>query len=388
MNHWQLHIEKIILHPIAMPMVRSLDTSFAIQGEFLRPAVLVEVQTKNGAVGWGEVAMTAWTPGYSYETVFTALHILRDYLIPNLMKSQPLKSDEKWDWLHRVRGHPFAKHGLVSAILTAAAAEQNISLAQFLQDLAGVDSRKERVETGISLGIQKTIDSTLESIEKPLSEGYRRIKLKIMRGWDVAMVREVRKAFPEIVLMVDANSDYTLADADLLKQLDAFNLLMIEQPLGYDDIYEHSLLQPQLKTPLCLDESLYSLGHVQLMHQLGAGKIVNLKPSRVGGLIEAVKIHNFCYAHQIPVWVGGMLETGIGRAVSLALASLPGITLPCDLSATDKYYAPDVADPPFVLDAATSTVPVPSDVGLGVSVDDARVQTAKTAFEDYNVNKR
>lgn len=379
----ETHIKNIILHPIAMPMVRSLDTSFAQQGEFLRPAILVEVQTQNGAVGWGEVAMTAWTPGYSYETVFTALHILRDYLIPNLMKNPSLNLDEKWEWLHRVRGHPFAKHGLISAILTAMAAEQNSSLAQFLQELAGALSRKERVETGISLGIQKTIDATLESIEKPVSEGYRRVKLKIMRGWDVEMVRQVRQAFPDIVLMVDANSDYTLADAETLKQFDELNLLMIEQPLGYDDIYQHSLLQPQLKTPLCLDESLYSLGHVQLMHQLGAGKIVNLKPSRVGGLLEAIKIHNFCHQNQIPVWVGGMLETGVGRAVSLALASLPGVTLPCDLSATDKYYAPDIADPPFMLDSVTSTVGVPSSAGVGVTVNHDRVKEAEKAFENH-----
>ncbi|MBZ0306708.1 MAG: o-succinylbenzoate synthase [Anaerolineae bacterium] len=379
----ELFIDHIHLHPIAMPMVRSLDTSFAAQGAFLRPAVLVEVQTRNGHTGWGEVAMTAWTPGYSYETVFTALHILRDYLIPDLMKNQPLRSDEKWRWLHRVRGHPFAKHALLSAIFSAAAAEQNIPLAQVLQKMAGVEWRRDRVETGISLGIQPTIDATLEAIAQPLAEGYRRIKQKIKRGWDVEVVAEIRRAFPEAALMVDANSDYTLEDADTLKKMDDFDLLMIEQPLGYDDIYEHSLLQPQLKTPLCLDESLYTVGHVQLMHQLGAGKIVNLKPSRVGGLVEAVKIHNFCFQHQIPVWVGGMLETGIGRAVSLALASLPGVTLPCDLSATDKYYQPDITEPPFVLDAATSTVAVPTAPGLGVIVEPDRVKEAEAAFERY-----
>lgn len=379
----ELSIENILLHPIAMPMVRSLDTSFATQGAFLRPAVLVEVQTQNGAIGWGEVAMTAWTPGYSYETVFTALHVLRDFLIPDLLNSQPIKTDEKWTWLHRVRGHPFAKHALLSAIFTAAAAEQNIPLAQLIQEMAGVGWRRDRVETGISLGIQPGIDATLEAIAQPLAEGYRRVKQKIKHGWDVDVVREIRRAFPEVVLMVDANSDYTLEDADRLKQMDDFDLLMIEQPLGHEDIYDHSRLQPQLKTPLCLDESLHTVGHVQLMHQLGAGKIVNLKPSRVGGLVEAIKIHQFCEQHRIPVWVGGMLETGIGRTVSLALASLPGVILPCDLSATDKYYIPDITEPPFVLDAATSTIAVPTEPGLGVTVVTERVKDAEKAFEQH-----
>jgi O-succinylbenzoate synthase len=269
---------------------------------------------------------------------------------------------------------------LLSAILTALAAEQGQPLSEVLQTLSGAASLQKSVEVGVSLGIQPTIRATLEKIEQHLAEGYRRIKLKIKPGWDVRMLRGVRAVFPDIHLMADANSAYTLDDLDLLKQMDEFHLLMIEQPLAYNDIYQHSLLQKALSTPLCLDESIETLSDAQLAWQLGACKIINLKPQRVGGLFEAIKIHNFCQEKGLPLWVGGMLETGVGRSVSMALAALPAITLPSDLSATARYYDPDLADPPFVLKPGTALIDVPAAPGLGVQVDRERVAAAHRAF--------
>ena len=346
---WSLEIKRVTLHPMALKLIRPFQTSFGTQS--VRPAIIVRLETKSGALGWGEV-VASWDPGYSYETITTAQHILEDFLLPNLPST--LRSDERWTWLHAVRGHPLAKHALSSAILTAVAEERGISLADLLVEMSSADDHKARVEVGISIGIQPQVDDTLKIIEAALAEGYRRIKLKIKPGRDVDDLRQIRAAFPEATIMADANSAYSLDDADLLRELDAFNLLMIEQPLAYNDIYNHSKLQPQLKTPICLDESLHTLGDVQLMHQLGAGKIVNLKPQRVGGLHEALAVHDFCTAVGMPLWVGGMLETGVGRAVSMAVAALPGVTLPSDLSATRRYYDPDddIALPVFELNAA------------------------------------
>lgn len=373
---WELTIKNVTLHPIALRLVSPFQTSFGTQ--HLRPAIIVRLEAASGAVGWGEVTADR-NPGYSYETIFTAQHVLEDFLIPNMPGT--LRSDEKWPWLTSVRGHPMAKHALISAMLTAVAAERGISLAKLLQEMSGAASTKARVEVGISIGIQPHIDETLKVIEAALADGYGRIKLKIKPGRDVDDLRRAREAFPDAVIMADANSAYSLGDADLLRELDAFDLLMIEQPLGYEDIHDHSLLD--LATPICLDESLHTLGDVKLMHKIGAGQIVNLKPQRVGGLFEALAIHNFCAEQSIPLWVGGMLETAVGRAVSLALASLPAVTLPSDLSATRRYYDPeeDIAVPPFELNTEDSTVTVPTNPGLGVDVDMARLARAEAAFK-------
>ena len=212
-------------------------------------------------------------------------------------------------------------------------------------------------------------------IQKRLNEGYRRIKLKMQPGWDVELARGVRDALPDITLMLDANSAYTLDDAEHLKQLDQFNLLMIEQPLADDDIYEHSQLQPQLKTPICLDESIKTANDMRLALQVGAGRILNLKPARVGGFTESLELYKLCVETETPLWIGGMLETGIGRAANVAFASLPGITLPCDISATDRYFNPDISEPPFIL-GEDSTLVVPDGIGIGVEVQRDRLEEA------------
>jgi O-succinylbenzoate synthase len=233
----------------------------------------------------------------------------------------------------------------------------------------------------VSIGIQPSVDATLAIIEKRLKQGYGRIKLKIKPGWDVELARGVRKVYPDIVMMLDANSAYTLADAEHLKQLDDLNLLMIEQPLGHDDIYEHSKLQPQLQTPICLDESILSANDLRLALELGACRILNLKPARVSGYTESLEIYKLCVENKLPLWIGGLLETGIGRAANLAFASLPGVTLPCDISATDRYYNPDITEPPFVLDA-NSTIAVPTKPGIGVEVQMERVEAAAKRWQD------
>lgn len=375
-DSYPLHAESPILHirlhPIAMPLVENLVTSFGSDGgqNALRAAVLVELELASGITGWGE-CVASWAPGYSYETTETALHILRDFFIPIVLGQHALGK------LRAFRGHPMARMALETAFWSAVATERNLSLGDLL---GGGAPRKARVTVGVSIGIQPSIDATLAIIEKRLQEGYQRIKLKIKRGWDVDLMRAVRSAYPDIMLMADANSAYTLDDLPLLKQLDDLNLLMIEQPLGYLDIYQHGKLQPHFQTPICLDESIHTADDVRLMLQIGAGRIINLKPSRVGGLIESLKIHEVCRAEGVPLWIGGMLETGVGRASNLALASLSGVTLPSDISATNRYYDPDLTEEVFTLNAEDSTIDVPQGVGLGVSVDRERLAAAEVAY--------
>ncbi len=361
-------IESITLHQIAMPLVEVLKTSFG--GDELRPAILVELHLRGGAVGWGEFVCGHWTPGYSYETIGTGTHVLTDFFIPAVIGKDNL------DGLKKYRGHPMARMALEAAFWAAVAACKGVPFG----DLLG-KNRKQRVEVGVSIGIKPSIDETVATIDKRMKEGYRRIKLKIKPGWDIEMLRGVRKTFPDISLMADANSAYSLDDVALFKQMDELNLLMIEQPLGHDDIYQHSKLQPQLKTPICLDESIRNADDARLAIECDAGRIINLKPGRVGGIVESLELHEFCHEAGVPLWIGGMMETGVGRAANLAIASLPGVTLPCDLSATNRYYDPDLTDEVFTLNKADSTITVPSAPGLGVHVNPQRLAQVKAAFD-------
>ncbi len=371
-------IDSIQLHQVAMPLVEPLRTSFGV--EPVRPVILVEMRAGD-LVGWGE-CVAVEEPGYSYETVGTAHHILTRFLIPRLVGQSIRDAAEARHLMAGVRGHPLAKAALEGAIWDLLAQARGMALADLLWEQHPLErSRRERVAVGVSIGIQPTIDDTLAIIEKRLREGYGRIKLKIKPGWDVELAAAVRSAYPDITLMLDANSAYTLDDADHLAKLDQFDLLMLEQPLGHDDIYEHSKLQPRLSTPICLDESIHCVNDARLALELGACRIINLKPPRVGGLSEACAIHKFCYDAGVPLWIGGMLETGIGRAQNVAVASLPGVTLPSDLSATNRYYDPDLTEPPFVLNAEDSTLDVPGGVGTGVAVQRARVDEAAARWQ-------
>ena len=363
---------------IAMPFVETLRTSFG--EEPFKTAVLVRLETEDGIVGWGEAPVEVH-PGYSYETMDTAAHILREFLIPAVMGQTIEDATDVPALLGHTRGHPLAKHGLELAVWDALAQANGQSLAEaFAAHLPEGHASRGRARVGVSIGIKPSIDDTLAVIGKRLGEGYCRIKLKIEPGWDVQLARAVREWYPDILLMLDANSAYTLANADHLKLLDDLDLLMLEQPLGYTDILQHSRLQPQLKTRICLDESIHSADDARLALQLGACRIINLKPSRVSGFSESLGIYGVCVEHETPLWIGGMMETGIGRAANVAFASLPGVTLPCDISATSRYYAQDLTEPAFELQP-DSTLLVPQGPGLGVEVHEDRVRAAAELWE-------
>jgi O-succinylbenzoate synthase len=283
---------------------------------------------------------------------------------------------EAFDRMARVRGHNMAKTGLEEALWDVEARQKRISVAQLL------GSTSPRIESGVSVGIQDTLDELLELVEGYLALGYRRIKVKIKPGWDLEVVRTLRQRWPEVPLMVDANSAYTLDDAEHLAALDDFDLMMIEQPLAYDDIYQHSLLQRRLRTPVCLDESIHSPAHALAALELGSCRIINIKPGRVGGLAQARCIHDLCREREVPVWCGGLLEVGVGRAHNVAIAGLPGYTLPGDVSASDRYFERDVVEPPFCLNP-DGTMDVPQGPGIGVEVDRAFLEDVTVRREVF-----
>ncbi len=372
-------IQDIKLHTIALPFVEPLKTSFG--NDPVKVTVLVEMITAEGVSGWGEITVEV-APGYAAETPVTASHIAKNFLIPKLIGKTFTKPHEAQVLMKRVRGHHHTKFGLETALWDALAKVNDMRLVDmFSLYLPEGNQSTGYASVGVSIGIQKSIEDTVKVIQKRYDQGYRRIKLKIQPGWDVELARGVRAALPDIVMMLDANSAYTLKDADYLMQLDEFNLLMIEQPLADDDIYEHSKLQPRLKTPICLDESIKSPSDLRLALQLGALRILNLKPVRVGGYVDSLEIYKICGENQLPLWIGGMMETGVGRAANVAFASLPGVTLPSDISATDRYYAPDVTEPPFVL-GKNSTLAVPEAAGIGVDVEPDRLAHGKEMWRE------
>jgi len=368
-------IERIELRVIEIELISPFRTSMGL--ELTHPCIILSVHS-GGLTGWGECvasqAVTAEWAFYSYETVETAWHILKDFLAPALV-GKKLNSVEPLVQIgERLRGHPMARAGLEAAVWDLLAKAEGLPLADYLFKGQNYSQpRRDRVIVGVSIGIQSSIDDTVKNVADYIQQGYQRIKLKIEPGWDVEVARAIRREFPDIPLMLDANSAYTLKDADHLKQLDEFNLLMIEQPLAYDDIYEHARLQSQLATPICLDESIHTLKHAEWAYELDACRIINIKPGRVGGLYHGRAIHDLSLSRGKPVWIGGMMETGIGRAANVALASLPGVTLPGDISASNRYYRKDITEPPFVLNE-DSTVSVPSAPGIGVTVDHSQLE--------------
>lgn len=373
-----MRIESVELYHISQRLVSPFVTSFGPQQE--RDCLIVRLQSE-GLTGWGECVATN-TPGYSYETVETAWHILSDFLIPALKGWSFQEPEELPARLAFVRGHPMAKAALEQALWDLTAQRDGLSFAQKLAHPYDAPPR-ERVAVGVSIGIQSSVAQTIAVIEEYREQGYGRMKLKIKPGHDLELARQARAAFPDLPIMLDANSAYTLDDAPLFQAMDDLDLLMIEQPLGYEDIYDHSRLRPLLQTPLCLDESVHSADHARYALALSACGVINIKPGRVGGWVEARRIHDLCREASIPVWCGGMLETGIGRAGQLALAALPGFTLPGDISATERYYREDITEP-FTLNAANSTIDVPSAPGLGVTVNVR--QLAKVALRQRTFN--
>jgi len=358
-----VRIERVELRHIQMPLVHPFETSFGRQEK--RDAIIVKLFSQ-GMIGYGETASMAG-PWYSYETVETCWHVQRDFLIPMMLGREVESAAQLVDFFALVRGHPMAKTGLEEAFWDLSARQEGVSLAETL------GGTRDEIECGVSVGIQSTLSHLLKRIEAFLAEGYRRIKIKIKPGWDLSVVREVRRGFPHIRLMVDANSAYTLDDAGFFAALDEYRLLMIEQPLGYDDIVDHARLQSQIQTSLCLDESIHTPDHARQALDLESCRIINIKPGRVGGLHRAKQIRDLCQERGAPVLCGGMLETGIGRAHNVALASLPNFQLPGDISASKRYYEQDLIWPPFEI-TPEGMMAVPQGPGIGVEVDEERLE--------------
>jgi O-succinylbenzoate synthase len=354
----ELKIDGVELRLIRLPLIEPFETSF---GKIDSRLIFLVCLEADGLRGWGEVVASE-EPLYSYETVGTAQHVIRDFFGPALLTAPITGLNDLARRLARFRGHNMAKAGLELAFmhLLAQVNEQSLS--------ALIGGELKRVAVGVSLGIQPTISRLLERVERYLGLGYQRIKLKIKPGWDLDVVDEVRRKYPQILLSVDANSAYTFDDADHLKQLDQFNLLMIEQPLQHDDLMDHGRLQEMMSTSLCLDESIVNLRQARMALELDSCRIINIKVGRVGGYSEALGIHDLCSSRGIPVWCGGMLESGIGRAHNIALASLRGVSLPGDISASSRYFERDIISPEVVV-ADDGTVAVPDGKGLGFEVD-------------------
>jgi O-succinylbenzoate synthase len=354
-----MRIEKIILRQIRMPLVHFFETSFGRTTE--RHMVLVEA-VGEGISGWGEVT-AGENPFYNEEWTASAWLILRDYAAP-LVLGQNLKSAADVSALTaRIRGHLMARGGLETAVWDLEARLANQPLWKHI----GAGARTE-IPCGVSIGIQDSVSQLLEKIERELSAGYQRIKMKIKPGWDVDVIAQVRERFPTIKLMADANSAYTLADAARLKELDRFYLMMIEQPLAHDEIIDHATLQAKLETPICLDECIRSAHHAEQAIRLRACGIINIKLGRVGGFAEAKRVHDVAQAAGIPVWCGGMLEAGIGRAHNIALSSLPNFVLPGDVSASKRYWSRDIITPP-VETTPRGTILLRDAPGFGYELD-------------------
>ncbi len=356
------------LRRVAMPLVAPFRTSMGTEHE--RDVLLVRA-VSDEAEGWGEcVAMSE--PGYSAEYVDGAADVIRRFLSPALSALPAVDAHLAEPVFARVKGHPMAKAAVQTALLDAQLRAAGLSFGQFLGAV------RPSVPAGVSVGIMDSVPQLLDAVSGYLDQGYLRIKLKIEPGWDVAPVRAVRERFGDILLQVDANCAYTLQDARQLAKLDAFDLLLIEQPPPEDDIRGHAELARRMGTPVCLDESITSARAAADAIALRAAAIVNIKPGRVGGYLEARRVHDVCVANGVPVWAGGMLETGIGRAANVALAALPGFTLPGDTSASDRYYRTDIT-PPFRLE--DGHVRVPTGPGLGVDPDPDALAAATTATE-------
>jgi o-succinylbenzoate synthase len=367
-----MRIDRVELREIRLPLVHFFETSFG--RTTVRRIVLVRVEA-DGLTGWGEVTCGE-DPLYNYETPETAWHILRDYLIPWSLGREWQTATEIAPCFRPIRGHNMAKAALENALWVVEAEQKGISLAKLL------GGTLDEIACGVSLGIQNSEEELLEKVQRELESGYRRIKVKIKPGWDVEVLAHIRAKFPHIPLMADANSAYTLNDVEHLKAFDEFSLMMIEQPLGWDDIVDHARLQRELATPVCLDESIHSASDARKAIELGACKIINAKLGRVGGFTAARELHELCRSRGVPLWCGGMLESGIGRAHNIALSSLPGFTLPGDVSASRRYWAEDIIDPEVTV-SAEGTIRVPETPGLGFVPNLERIERATVRKESF-----
>ena len=351
-----MRLESVELIRVKMPLVRPFRTSFGEQT--VRDVLLVNAYTSDGP-GWGECVAQA-DPFYNEEFIDGAQIVLEKWLIPQVLEQQSVVAEDISELLKNIKGHRSAKAALEMAILDAQLCARGHSLSQYL---GGV---RDMVEVGVSVGITNSIAELVDVVAGYVADGYTRVKLKIEPGWDVEPVRAVRARFGDLRLQVDANTAYRVGDIEHLKKLDEYGLLLIEQPFEEDDIATHALFAQQISTAVCLDESIVSTRSAEVAIDAGACSIVNIKVGRVGGLLESRKIHDLCVSRGVPVWCGGMLESGVGRAANVALASMSGFTLPGDISASDRYFAQDLTES---FELVGSCLKVPTGAGLGVTVD-------------------
>lgn len=331
-----MKIEEIVLYRIELPLLQFFETSF--ERIYTKSAILIEIKS-DGISGWGECVADR-APFYSSEDITTSWHILEDYLIPEIL-GRPIEFFRQGPGPGAaVKGHRMAKAAVNSALWDLTARQREMPLWKLM------GGTRQKIACGVSIGIQDTPEQLLDLIARELASGYKRIKIKIKPGWDLGIIEKVRQRFPEILLMADANSAYSLADTSLFLEIDQFDLMMIEQPLFSDDIFEHRKLQGRISTPICLDESIRHLRDTRAAIEMNACRIINIKQGRVGGPGEAIRIHDYCRDTGIPVWCGGMIETGIGRAHNIALSTLENFTLPGDVSAGSRYFREDIVDPP------------------------------------------
>lgn len=367
-----MKIERIDLHIVRLPMIRSFATSSSQKNS--QTHILIRAYA-DGLVGWGEAASPA-DPFYCEETFETCWHLLSDFLVPAVIGRAWTTIDEFKAPYQKVKRNNFAKAGLEMAAWNLLSQAKGLPLHELL---GGVRSE---ILSGVSLGIERDIERTFEQIDLYTGEGYRRVKLKIGPGNDVSLIAQVRERYPDLALMADANSAYRLSDLPILKQLDRFGLTMIEQPLAHDDIVDHARLQQELDTPICLDESIITAEDARKALELGSGRVINIKVSRVGGLSEAIKVHDVCQERGVPVWAGGMHEMGVGRAANVALCTLAGFSFPGDVSGSDKYYAEDIVDPP--IRAINGAIPAPTAPGLGWTPNEERIAAGTIRFASFD----
>jgi O-succinylbenzoate synthase len=368
-----MKIESITLREVQMRLKAPFETSFGVSHH--RRIILVEA-IADGVSGWGEVTATE-TPGYNSETTDTAWHVISDFVAPSLIGKTISAASDCPALLASIRGHEMAKSGVENALWDAEAQLKGVSLSKLL------GGTLEEIASGVSLGIRESPQALVRRVEEELRSGYQRIKLKIKPGKDLDYVAAVRKEFPDILLSVDANSAYRLEDAAHLRELDKFKLLMMEQPLNWDDIYAHSKLQAQIQTSICLDECINNARHALTAIELKACRIINIKLGRVGGHSEAKRVEQVCRTHSIPVWCGGMLETGIGRAHNIAMSTLTGFTLPGDVSASKRYWQEDIIEPEVEV-TSEGTIHVPKTPGLGYAVRRDRIQQLTVRTNNWN----
>jgi o-succinylbenzoate synthase len=366
-----MRIEKTTLREIRMDLATPFETSFG--RTTVRRILLVEVES-GGISGWGE-CVAGEGPFYAPETVETAWHVLRDFLWP-MVRGREFDSAAEIDaMMAAVRGHNMAKGALEAAVWDAEARQKRMPLWKLL------GGERMQIPCGVSIGLKETDDELEKTVERELAAGYQRIKIKIKPGRDVQPVARLRKRFPQIKLMVDANSAYQLKDLPLLQELDAYYLMMIEQPLGWDDIWSHAELQRKLRTPICLDECIHSEEHAQAALALRACGIINIKLGRVGGYTAARKIHDLCSAKSVPVWCGGMLESGIGRAHNIALSTLPNFTLPGDVTASRRYWTEDIIEPEVTV-SPQGLIAAPPGPGIGYEPRRERIESLTVRREE------